>query len=55
MLLVVHLCIFLFITISVCQFDLSNEIKWDIFLSVNTTVWMHHMDANEILGEKAKS
>ena len=30
-------------------FDLLNKIKWDFFqvVSVNTTVWMYHMNADK--------
>ena len=37
--------------------DLSDKVKRDSFQCcgyVNTTEWMHHMDANKIHGAKAK-
>ena len=36
--------------------DISDKIKLGFFqaMTVNTTVWMHHIDANKTHGEKAR-
>ena len=37
--------------------DLSDRIKWNFFqaaFGVSSTIWMHHMDADTMYGEKAE-